>query len=345
MCTEAKERFKANIASVAVDNAAASVGKQVCEKLPEKPTLSTDCAHTFDLLSKDMANLPVVKEVLEKSKKIFDFCKKDNVSCMRSEAIQAGKLEEINQVVNFAETRMNNVHEHVESALKQYTFCTSTLKTLPQWQEHYRRRTKDQKAAIDEFFRDIATHAFWMVMEKLTELTVIFRRVHKVVCRCDAPVSAMPLLVQALRNEINAVIGSASFDQVLGAGSAQQIAECIRPRFNMDGTKPVGVRGKVGLLDEYHWHAFLCDPYQHVWRRKLVIGGCLQTHVTKMIENAIPLDEDGGTTARDDMKKQFLVSTARMLCLFLYPSLTSTYMPTRNSIFYKASGSTFMIKQ
>ena len=195
------------------------------------------------------------------------------MACMRSEAIQAGKLDEINQVVNFAETRMNNVHEHIESAIKQYTFLTSVLKTLPSWTEHFHRRTPIQKTAINEFFRDIANHNFWMEMEMLTKLTAVFRFVHKVVCRCDAPVSAMPLLVQAVRNEVNAVIGDPSFDEVLGAGSARQIAECIRCRFNMDGVKPTGVRGKVGLLDEYHWHAFLCDPYQHCWRRKFVIAG------------------------------------------------------------------------
>ena len=343
VCESVKKKFGVNIASIACDNAAVPVGREVTTKLPEKPQLGRDCAHSADLMSKDCAKLPVVKKVLDRSKLVFDFMRTDIVDGMRVEAIEAGTLGEIHCVQNYAETRMNNVDEHVLSCCQQFEFLTQVVRNMDSWKEHYKRRTNEQKKKINDFFRNVCNQEFWEQMEKLLELTGIYRRLNKIIVRTDVPASAMPLLVQATLNEILAVLTDDSFDEVLGAGSAKEVLDCIEGRFNMDGEKPPG--RKVGMLDRHHLWAFICDPYQHDWRRTFVIPGGLQMHVLNMIEYYIPLDEDGGSKARDDMEKQILVRG--MTFLFIVFSWSSAHIlfyftlhtHTRNFISGRGSGS------
>ena len=85
-------------------------------------------------------------------------------------------------------------------------------------------------------------------------VTSHFKVVQELCSRADVPLSAYPLLVQALRNDLNAGF-TPDFDEVLGEGGRVQIAGMIRERFNMDGNDPSG--RKVGLLDRHHLMAFL----------------------------------------------------------------------------------------
>ncbi len=110
-----------------------------------------------------------------------------------------------------------------------------------------------------------------------------------------------------MRNGINKTITeeNCSFDHVLGTGSAKEIADMIRCRFNMDGSDPEG--RKVGLLDKHHIWCFLCDPFNYEWRSTFKIEGTLRRHVLDMVEHFIPLDNDGAPTSRERITKEFEV--------------------------------------
>lgn len=64
VCKRAKEEFMANIASIPVDNAAKAVATRVANSLIESCLTSRDPAHCADLLSKDLATCPIVKDIL-----------------------------------------------------------------------------------------------------------------------------------------------------------------------------------------------------------------------------------------------------------------------------------------
>ena len=72
------------------------------------------------------------------------------------------------------------------------------------------------------------------------------------------PLSVYPLLVQALRNDINKRFLTDDFDTVLGKGARAGVAAMVRERFNMYVNDMSG--RKVGLLDRHHLMTFLCDP-------------------------------------------------------------------------------------
>ena len=121
------------------------------------------------------------------------------------------------------------------------------------------------------------------------------------------PLSAYPPLIQALKNELNKGLNHGNpghFDRLLGDGSAQEIADMVRVRFNMDGSHPGGA--KVGLLDLYHWWCFIVDPNNAQLRNKLQVKD-LACYVREMIEWYVPLDDDGKSTMRKEVKNDFLV--------------------------------------
>ena len=100
----------------------------------------------------------------------------------------------------------------------------------------------------------------------ISSLLAHFKRVHGVCSRANYPLSCFILLVQALKNDINKGlnIDNGKFDVVLGEGSAVEVANMIRGRFNMDGRDPSG--RKVGLLDRKDLMCFLVDPFSWEWR-------------------------------------------------------------------------------
>ena len=75
-------------------------------------------------------------------------------------------------------------------------------------------------------------------------VTKHFKAVHGLCSREDFPLSAYPLLVQALHNEINSGF-TEDFDNVMGEGARAEIAGMIRERFNMDGNNSARKKGKT----------------------------------------------------------------------------------------------------
>ena len=138
-----------------------------------------------------------------------------------------------------------------------------------------------------------------------SHVTVHFKRMHLLLSREDFPISAYPLLVQGLRNDINRGF-TQDFDDVLGPGSRAQISSMIRVRFNMNGLDPTG--RKVGLLDRHHLMAFLVDPFGHDWRAKFELQTPLATLMREMIELYIKKDDNGSNTKQERVMKEFMVS-------------------------------------
>ena len=76
----------------------------------------------------------------------------------------------------------------------------------------------------------------------------------------------------------------------------------------MDGIDPSGTQ-KVGLIDKHQIWAFMCDPFNHVWRARFGIQGNFSVHVREMINHFIPLDADGSDGTRLEVKTDFEVSS------------------------------------
>ena len=89
----------------------------------------------------------------------------------------------------------------------------------------------------------------------------------------------------------------------------------------MDGRDPSGQ--KVGLLDEHHFMAYLCDPAGHEWRSKFKIQTELAPLMRKMINMYVPLDRDGLPTSRKRVLKEFRVST---VCVMLEIALSFSFI-------------------
>jgi hypothetical protein len=145
-------------------------------------------------------------------------------------------------------------------------------------------------------------------MEVLTDnLTHIFKDVQKLCSREDFPLSAYVVLIQALRNELNAGLSKneGEFSRVLGAGAAKEVADMIRERFNMDGLDPSG--RKVGLIDRHHYWNFLVDPFNHELRSVFLVQPPKAILIKEMIEHYVPLDDDGQSTRRERVKLEFMV--------------------------------------
>ena len=139
-------------------------------------------------------------------------------------------------------------------------------------------------------------------------LTIHFKTVHSLCSRADTPMAAHPLLVQGLRNDINTGInvGSGQFDAVvLSESSGREVANMTREHFNMDGIDPTG--RNVILLDPYHLICLLVDPFSHEWRSTFFIQTNLAVLVNEMMEMYIPLDDNGSSTSRANVKKEFMV--------------------------------------
>ena len=160
------------------------------------------------------------------------------------------------------------VHDYVYAARSQHNFVMC-LWGNHKFQVYYRERTNAAKEKLSGIFERCRNLKRWERMKVLNEgLTIHFKVVHGLCSREDFPLSAYPLLIQALRNDINKGINfeRGQFDVLLGQGARAEIANMIRERFNMDGKDPSGK--KVGLLDRHHLMAFLVDPFAHDWRGK-----------------------------------------------------------------------------
>jgi hypothetical protein len=270
VCKRAKEEFMANIASIPVDNAAKAVYTRVADSLIESCLTSRDPAHCADLLSKDLATCPIVKDILVEANEVYKFVSIDCIDSICIQAKQQCHLPEATAAVNKVNTRMNLIHDFVRGAQNQGTFI-AYLPTCDPFKKYYDKRTTQEKAKIDGFFQR-CNHMRWERMDFLTSsLTVHFKRLHKVCCMSSVPLSAYILLCQAMRNEINKGLNAENgkFNRLLGKGAAQQVVNMIKPRFNMNGENPDG--RKVGLVDPHQIWAFMADPCNHSWRSNFVL--------------------------------------------------------------------------
>ena len=307
VCTDAMEEFDCGTASIPVDNAARGVAAEVCARLGGSTFLSRDPSHSLDLLSKDLVGTHVVKSVMNEAKEVRDFVKIDRIDSIRLEAAESGELEETWTAVNMCDTRMNLAHGFIEGARRQHDFV-KLLWGNASFQIYFWERTSKVQASTREILNRCEDNCRWERMDMLmSSLLVHFKRVHGVCSRENFPLSCFVLLVQALRNDINKGlnIGDGKFDKVLGKGSAMEVANMIRERFNMDGRDPSG--RKVGLLDRKDLMCFLVDPFSWEWRSTFFLETNMAELVTEMVNHYIPLDEDSSSTTRERVTKEFQV--------------------------------------
>jgi hypothetical protein len=251
--------------------------------------------------------------VLDQAKIIFDFCKIDRIDGIRRKAISVGSLDEKHTVINFSETRMNNAHDHIEASLKMLDFVRG-IRNNAEFVAYYNEpcRTNAAKMKLDDTINGCNGERE-MQMQTILPLTAIFKRVHLLCSRQDTPVSAFPLLVQAMHNEVSAVISDEKFNRILGENSSDELIDMLMVRFNFDGKNTPG--RKVGLMDPQHIWAFYCDPFQHQLRSKFKPGSVFNLEINDMISHFIPDEElseeqvaRGEQTLREKMKEDFMVS-------------------------------------
>ena len=225
------------------------------------------------------------------------------------------------------------MHDYVRNARKQYTFMQIVWGN-ESFQKYYNERSSKEKERLDGILERCRDNSRWERMDMLTErLTCHFKLVHQLCAREDFPLSAYPLLVQGLRNDINRGF-TADIDEVLGIGARAEVIAMVGSRFNMDGHDPSG--RKVGLLDRHHLMALLCDPFCHEWRSTFKVQTPLAILMRDMIHLYVPLDEDGGATSRVRVFAEFKVSLcdlfqANTFVTNILIGLCTLHISTRNS--------------
>ena len=196
----------------------------------------------------------------------------------------------------------NLVNDHLRQTRAQYGF-TQVISDNEQFKVYYKERTTAQKSKLDDTLEHCRRRDIWLKMDMLTSsLTCHFMTVHKLCSRENFPLSAYPLLVQGLLNDINRGV-TKEFADVLGEEARDELAQLVRERFNMDGKDPSG--RKVGLLDRFHFMAYLCDPFGHEWRSVFKLKMPIAILIKEMIELYIP-----GRDNQERVKKDFMVSIA-----------------------------------
>ena len=269
----------------------------------------------------------LVKSVMAEAKEVRDFVKTDHIDSIRLEMARDGELDETWTPIKMCDTRMNLVCDFIKAARKQHDFLM-LLRGNAQFQVYYRERSDKEKNRIDEILCRCMDRKRWERMDIVVDsLASHFKAVHKLCCREDFPLSAYPLLVQALRNQINAGLNADKneFNVVLGEGSRKEVVYMIRDRFNMDGRDPSG--RKVGLLDRFHYWCFMVDPFNHEWRSTFKLEPSFAELEKEMVEAYVPLDEDGSTETRDRILKDFQVS------YLFFDSLYNSFTLTLTSAF------------
>ena len=305
ICQDAMDKYKSPLASIQVDNAARGVARKTAERFPNLAILvGRDPSHTADLGSKNLAELQFVKDVLAEVKEISGFLT-DRISSIRDEAYAAGRLDHSKAFASHSDTRMNDVHLTLGSALDQYSFF-KTIWMDPNFRTLYDGLPPAKREKMKEIIDRCNDDSRWERITKLRELTGLFFKVHKALSREDFPLSAFILLTQALHNEISNVLSSAEFDLILGEGASEAVDDMMSVRFNMDGKEPQGTT-KVGLHDRHHLMSFLVDPFNWVWRSKFQLQTNLAELVTEMINLFVPLDDGGASTSRDIVREDFMV--------------------------------------
>jgi hypothetical protein len=203
--------------------------------------------------------------------------------------------------------RRNLCHDYIRSSRGQHDFVM-LVSGNHQFRAYYKERNKKEKARIDGILNRCNDRNRWRCMDVLTSsLSCHFKLVHKLCSNADYPLSAYPLLVQGLKNDINKGMTD-EFDAVLGDGAREEVWNMLSVRFNMDGFDPSG--RKVGLLDRHHLMAFICDPCGHELRATFQIQTPLAALMREMIDLYVPLDADGSSASRSRVMKEFMASVS-----------------------------------
>ena len=175
----------------------------------------------------------------------------------------------------------------------------------PKFQVYLAERTETEKARILADLSRLKQQSFWDRIDKMTSFTETFVLVHKILSKANVPISVYPLLIQALRNDINRILRD-DFDAVLWEGARVEVVNMIKERCNADGHDSSG--RKVNLLDRHQLMAFLVDPKSRRWRGIFNLGTNKAALTNEMIKLYIPLDNDGSNSTRQRMLQEFLVS-------------------------------------
>ena len=305
VCEEAMTMYDCAVASVPVDNAARLVAGKVCQLLPGTALCSRDPSHSTDLLSKYLAGTEVVKNVMDDAKMVTDLCKIDRIDSIKQDMMEECEVEHSTKAVSMSDTRMNLCQDYIMAARRQHDFVL-LLSGNAKYQKYYNERTRKTKDSLNATLRHFRDPSLWERFDMMTSrLTVHFKMVQTICSRSDFPLTAYVLLVQALENDLTRGMDD-EFDTVLGYGAKKEVMDMISSRFNMDGLDRQG--RKVGLLDRVHLMCFIFDPFSHAWHSTFKIGTNRAVIVKEMIDLFVPLDEDGATTMRERVKREFLVS-------------------------------------
>ena len=312
VCKQAVKQYQVPIASLCVDNAAKTVASKVVaseELKGMKILVLRDPSHCIDLLSKDLAATKVVSDVMAEATEVRNLVKIDRIDSIRKEMNESGVHGEyMTTSTGKSETRMNDCHIFIVGVRNQYNF----IQCLPEnakFRQYMKERNNNEKERIDGTMKRCEGSTLWTRLRVMNDsVTVFFKVVHGLCSREDFPLSAYPLLVQALRNEVNKGLNfeNGRFDDIFGPGSRKEIADMVRERFNMDGKDPPG--RKVGLLSRYQLMAYLVDPRAREWRNKFMLEADVAELVNEMIEMFVDLDKDGSSKTRLLVKRQFMVS-------------------------------------
>lgn len=218
----------------------------------------------------------------------------------------AWRPQESYAIAKICETRMNTntAHLFLRSCRKNHDFVL-LLSGNTKFQVYLAERTETEKARILAVLSRLKQQSFWDRIDKMTSFTEPFVLVHKILSKANVPISVYPLLIQALRNDINRILRD-DFDAVLWEGARVEVVNMIKERCNADGHDSSG--RKVNLLDRHQLMAFLVDPKSRRWRGIFNLGTNKAALTNEMIKLYIPLDNDGSNSTRQRMLQEFLVS-------------------------------------
>lgn len=124
ICEAAMQTHKAKLSSIAVDNAARKVAGGIADHFRSTMyvVVSRDPSHCVDLLSKDLAQIEFIQELLEEATQLHKFVRTDRIDSIRIETVLAGELDESYVGMTLCDTRMNLAHDYILGALKQSGF-------------------------------------------------------------------------------------------------------------------------------------------------------------------------------------------------------------------------------
>jgi len=296
-----RERFKCSIACVSVDNAATSMMEQAteryCKEFPEEPSIITnrDAAHCLDLIAKDTAVAPSLQAFMNEVTAMTNLSKTDRVDGIRRKWIENGTIRSGNtKIATISDTRFNKAGMLLLSIRKQREFlelCQVSLSSMDEtnlFKEYYASRTNENKTKINKALSTVS-FLFWKKVEFVGLWFEAIEKATKLVSREDFPLSAFLPLCHALRNKLKNVIhhyndnGDCHFAGMGAFDPTNDLESIIVTRFNFDLDADRGTT-KVGLLSDFHYWAFLADPFKYKLGKSMVFHGGIRKHLKAMVK-------------------------------------------------------------